>query len=213
MSGRVITVNEATLRTLTVEIRSLTVSGKQVTQSVFRQLYDESVLAVDGSARGPLWGRVNYRWADHWHEHLVWQIGDELRSDSLPTTDRHFMLPRESWGRWQDYTSNDQRMIPLVLTILQRDNLVLTEAERKELADFSRYRLTKVDWVQSTVSHTLHVEGAWSYLRSVEVDPDLTPDEWREERRLSLERRAHVFATMYRTLAEIDDLPQLFIAV
>jgi hypothetical protein len=79
-----ISVQEATLRTLRVEIQSLVVSGKQVTQSVFRQLYDAPVLDwATGKARGPLWGRVNYRWTGHDHEHLIWQLGDELRRDCV----------------------------------------------------------------------------------------------------------------------------------
>lgn len=79
----IINIHEAKLRTLKVEIRSLTVNEKQVTQSVFRQLYAENCLDCQGNARGQLWGRVNYRWTGHEHEHLVWQLGDELRRDCL----------------------------------------------------------------------------------------------------------------------------------
>ena len=45
MTARVIplTTHNAEIKTATVEIRSLTVSGKQVTLAVFRQLREESL--------------------------------------------------------------------------------------------------------------------------------------------------------------------------
>lgn len=71
----------------TVEIKRLTVSGKQMTQSVFRQLYEEQLVLDDGTLAGQPWGRVNHHppqqcpasapKSDHWH--VVWQDGDELR--------------------------------------------------------------------------------------------------------------------------------------
>jgi hypothetical protein len=74
---------EATIRTCVVEIKSLTVSGKQVTQALFRQLHEEDLIDWETVAlRGIPWGRVNYHTgcADcRSHDHLVWQIGSELR--------------------------------------------------------------------------------------------------------------------------------------
>lgn len=79
-----ISVHEAQIRTASVEIKSLTVSGKQVTLAVFRQLlreplYDDETMTVNGIP----WGTVNYhpdRCADDRnHHHVVWQKGLELR--------------------------------------------------------------------------------------------------------------------------------------
>ncbi len=82
--GRRITVHEASVRTATVEVKTLTISGKQVTLAVFRQLMMEWLLDNErNQLRGEVWGWVNYHQrecADYGeHRHVVWQKGDELR--------------------------------------------------------------------------------------------------------------------------------------
>ena len=77
-----IKVQEATVRTAAVEIKALTVNGKQVTMGLFRQLKNEPLVDIEtGLLRGVPWGTVNYFFgscsADH--SHIVWQSGDELR--------------------------------------------------------------------------------------------------------------------------------------
>lgn len=80
---RPLTVRNAQITTAAVEIKTLTISGKQVTLAVFRQIKVEPLLARDGSLRGELWGTVNYHPGKcagnepHWH--VVWQKGSELR--------------------------------------------------------------------------------------------------------------------------------------
>lgn len=80
-----IRTKDATVRTAQVEIRTLTVSGKQVTLAVFRQLFDRPILTAEGTLNGTPWGIVNYHpdprcraddAFDHWH--VVWQLGDDL---------------------------------------------------------------------------------------------------------------------------------------
>ncbi|WP_322769513.1 hypothetical protein [Frankia sp. Cr1] len=85
-SRRPLTAHAAEISTATVEIKTLTVSGKQVTLAVFRQLYDEPLYdLVSWEPLGVPWCRVNYhpdKCADarvRDHEHVVWQKGDELR--------------------------------------------------------------------------------------------------------------------------------------
>ena len=81
--ARRITVQEAQLRTAAVEIKSLTIKGKQMTLAVFRQLEDDDVIEEEtGELVGTIWGRVNYFWGECKegdHLHIVWQYGDELR--------------------------------------------------------------------------------------------------------------------------------------
>lgn len=78
-----LTTQDATITTAAVEVKALTISGRQVTQSVFRQLLEEPLIAEDGTLNGQPWGMVNYhpdRCGDrdpHWH--VVWQKDDELR--------------------------------------------------------------------------------------------------------------------------------------
>lgn len=88
-----LTVHNAEIKTATVEVRTLTISGKQVTLAVFRQL-PQRPLPVDVD-HGQLWGTVNYcpdktcgvsilsslgiwKPTNVDHLHVVWQDGTEL---------------------------------------------------------------------------------------------------------------------------------------
>lgn len=86
-----ILVTEAALRTLSVTIQSLTVSGKQMTLAVFRQLPERNVLDTDGSLREVgLWGLVRYQIKD---EGSLWVVFDEdaiLYRSEMP---RHYEDP------------------------------------------------------------------------------------------------------------------------
>src|ERR687892_472382 len=88
MNGRRITTHEATVKTVAVEIKTLTVSGKQVTLAVFRQLQEETLIDyLTAELRGVPWGTVNYHPnrcdMDSDHLHIVWQKGDELRRSTV----------------------------------------------------------------------------------------------------------------------------------
>jgi hypothetical protein len=79
---RKIQVSEAIVHTATVEVKTLMISGRQVTLSVFRQLKNESIFDSEAmTLRGVPWGAVNYFWGDCKpdHLHVVWQYGSELR--------------------------------------------------------------------------------------------------------------------------------------
>jgi hypothetical protein len=98
-----LTPQSAEITTATVEIKALTVNGKQVTLAVFRQLYDEPLYhPLTWKAFGTPWCRVNYH-PDRCdrdpvvHEHVVWQKGDELRRTrvDLPS-DELDLVPRFS---------------------------------------------------------------------------------------------------------------------
>ncbi|MFJ6293230.1 hypothetical protein ACIQJX_07700 [Streptomyces griseoviridis] len=78
-----LTTQNATITTAAVEVKTLTISGKQVTLAVFRQLREEPLLDADGNLAGVPWGVVNYHpdkcansVSEHWH--VVWQRGSEL---------------------------------------------------------------------------------------------------------------------------------------
>jgi len=84
MTGKQLTAHNAVITTASVEIKTLTVSGRQVTQALFRQLREEKLIAEDGTLNGVPWGYVNYhpdKCGDHsdTHQHFVWQVGNELR--------------------------------------------------------------------------------------------------------------------------------------
>lgn len=88
-----LTTQNATITTASVEIKSLTISGKQVTLAVFRQLQEEPLIADDGTLKGVPWGAINYHpdkcgddRRQHWH--IVWQRGQELRRSRVDQTPR-----------------------------------------------------------------------------------------------------------------------------
>lgn len=96
MADRQLTPQNVTVTTATIEVKTLTLGKRQITQSVFRQLVEEPLVAEDGTFRGQPWGYVNHcpdkkvpddnytgRMIDCAtstdHRHVVWQKGDELR--------------------------------------------------------------------------------------------------------------------------------------
>ena len=102
-----LTVHNAQITTAKVEIKTLTISGKQVTLAVFRQLIEEPVIADDGTLNGVPWGTVNYHPAktcraeehagerEHYdylgsHLHVVWQKGTGLRRSTVRTETNWF---------------------------------------------------------------------------------------------------------------------------
>ena len=82
VGGRTITTQEAIIHTVGVEVKSLTINGKQVTLAVFRQLKNEPLIDDETvQLRGVPCGIVNYFFkpCDPDHLHVVWQKGSELR--------------------------------------------------------------------------------------------------------------------------------------
>lgn len=64
-----IQAHEAAISTVTVEIKTLMVSNRQMTQSIFRQLdegwpWDDPLFGIEGAE---LWGRVNYHFGPCCH--------------------------------------------------------------------------------------------------------------------------------------------------
>lgn len=107
-----LTIHNAQIATATVEVKTLTISGKQVTLAVFRQLQEKQLVTTDGVFAGLPWGRVNYHpdkiqetaWdrkpvgceSTGMHLHVVWQDGGELR---------RALVRKPEFGRfWSDET-------------------------------------------------------------------------------------------------------------
>jgi hypothetical protein len=55
--ARVINIRDAQIKTVQVGIKAITISDKQVTLAVFRQLFEEDLIAHDGTLNGLPWGR------------------------------------------------------------------------------------------------------------------------------------------------------------
>lgn len=77
----------AVISTATVEVKTLTLSGKQMTLAVFRQLPFGSLIDPDGYLAGRPWGHVNYHPDGckklSWHRHVVWQRDGALYRDMV----------------------------------------------------------------------------------------------------------------------------------
>jgi hypothetical protein len=80
---QVLKVNDVTVKEMTVEVKVIRIGKKQMTQSVFRQLPEESVITPrTGELQGEVCGRVNYHVGCEGieeHFHVIWQKGRELR--------------------------------------------------------------------------------------------------------------------------------------
>lgn len=94
MTTKQLTVHNASVNTMAIEVKTLTIGARQVTQGIFRQLIEEPLIAEDGTLNGVPWGHVTWHpdkcsGDDHWH--IVWQRGEDLRRaqvDKKPLFDR-----------------------------------------------------------------------------------------------------------------------------
>jgi len=83
---KIITTEDVSINTATIEVKVMKIGNRQVTLAVFRQLRTESIIDhKTGALRGIPWGKVNYHvgceiaGAGTSHIHIVWQKGGELR--------------------------------------------------------------------------------------------------------------------------------------
>jgi len=109
MAGKQLTAHNAVITTASVEIKTLTVSGRQVTQALFRQLREEDLIAEDSTLNGVPWGWVNFhpdkcenRLGGHQHRHIVWQRGEDLLRSQVSVRPRfgNYYVELDSEGEW-----------------------------------------------------------------------------------------------------------------
>ncbi len=75
----IINVENAEIKTASIEIKALTLNKRQVTQSVFKQILEENVLNDETiTFNGLIWGYINFQVAPECL-HILWQKGKELR--------------------------------------------------------------------------------------------------------------------------------------
>jgi len=116
-----LTTQNATITTTAVEVKTLTISGRQVTLAVFRQLREKPLINDNGTLNGVPWGTVNYhpdRCGDereHWH--VVWQQGSELlrsRVEEKPDFDFTSLSGSRLPAHWHVGEAPDRYLATLV---------------------------------------------------------------------------------------------------
>ncbi|MFG3136081.1 hypothetical protein ACGFZA_07645 [Streptomyces sp. NPDC048211] len=148
---RQLTTQNATITTAAVEVKTLTISGKQVTLAVFRQLKEEPLIADDGTLRGEPWGTVNYHpdkcAAGSGHLHVVWQKGTEIRRsrvDDDPSFDFVSGVSRSS-AHWYSSTAANRYLTALVYMGLKAGNESILDARPRSFATRYNTHLHKLD--------------------------------------------------------------------
>lgn len=205
-----LTTQNATITTVAVEVKTLTISGKQVTQSLFKQLQEEPVVAYDGTLNGTPWGYVNHcperkiwnRNLGEWepcagrdHLHVVWQNGDQLRRARVAPPPRWY---RQYWSEMTDayvqaaYCANDHVLPEGMRSMCTSDGL---------WTDFEYGRTScKSGPPESPRKEDHRCTGEQLDEARAELLADLRREHERRARRKAVWQALH-------------DLPQLFIAV
>jgi len=153
VAGKQLTTQNATITTAAVEVKTLTMSGKQVTLAVFRQLKEEPLIGEDGTLNGEPWGAINYHpdkcsaAADHLH--VVWQKGTELRRayvDGAPNFDR--VLPggyRVSANLYSSVAAN-RYLTAIVYMGLKTSNKSILDSRPPSFATRHATHLARLDF-------------------------------------------------------------------
>lgn len=195
-----LSVRNAQIATAAVEIKTLTVSGKQVTLAVFRQLIEEQLIDEDkGTLCGVPWGTVNYhpdKCGDAaTHLHVVWQKGDELRRSRVDAPEwwRKYFFSEGSDDLIQaDYCLHDHKSQPAWRTYRDPDG---DTGIRFQLDDMQCETVGEPRWCD----HKCRTQD--------DYDQDL---KWVLEDIAQEKQRRGRVAGHWKAL---KDLPQLFIAV
>lgn len=141
-----LTTQNATITTAAVEVKILTISGKQVTLAVFRQLKEEPLIAEDGTLNGEPWGSVNYhpdKCSDAAeHLHVVWQKGAELRRSNVaavPNFDLVFPDGHQAGTHWYRSTAANRYLTSLVYAGLRAGRKPLLSPLPRDSNKFDTY--------------------------------------------------------------------------
>lgn len=210
-------VQNAQIRTATVEVRTLTISRKQVTLAVFRQLQERPWLNGDGEPNGPAWGTVNYHpdkcADDARHEHVVWQDGSDLRRSRV-------VQPRFTDNVSCPYTLMDGWLAAAVLEGWRPNPDAVRFSVRFRTGVLPFYA---PDHVQTVFKGPPEANLLWreealkrydTAVARLEADADgRSAAEWEQEVCREMDAEAARRNRLAERWREVEALPQLFIAV
>jgi hypothetical protein len=221
--SKLLDIHDVQLKTLKVEVAALTVSGKQMTLSTFRQLPERDIWRYDpltGSPfalRGIPWGRVLYFWGDQGRAngqfHLVWQDEELLyRMYVMPKCTREWLSDVMNIRR-PDAEYYETQSLTEALEKTDRDVANYTrqvQSARENAAQARDMNATDKEWYDDRL---VHYETQWrKHLDSLEWQRAVMAA-WEQQcdrrQQLRLFARDRYVETIDRLLA----LPQLFIAI
>lgn len=224
MAGKQLTAQNATITTAAVEVKALTISGKQVTLAVFRQLKEQPLIGDDGTLNGEPWGVVNYHpdkcGDDPEHLHVVWQNGSDLRRAAVQLPDagyhKHPAADLYVQARIIDRTIHTPYSSPTEV-----DTLRLGEKTGGGWRYFAAGRFThdgmnwqgavparlREDWRKQREANTAEREAFEAAVTRVGISPASVGS-------TAQHLLSELPARQYRiTVENLEGLPQLFIAV
>ncbi len=219
---------DASVKTASVTIQSLSIGSKQVTLSVFRQVELEDLIDPGTlQLKGIPWGRVNYYWKDNdVGLHILWQKSTELRRDLL-------VLRPENETQWERRKTIDELADAAAIYSAWRDIEGETpwnwqEAGYRIRAEIHfgirtrRFSLESNTW-QGNLARNYFDGNVWVKNQKI-ASLEKIGSQGIEEARLkmiSLEEELTTLDERVRTdqkkwdqhMVALNDLPQLFIAV
>lgn len=224
-----LTVHNAEIKTAAVEIRTLTISGKQVTLAVFRQLKNEQLVSPEGTFVGLPWGVINYHpdkcADDSHHVHVVWQSGIELRRARVKEPRFPDSVFTESGADWLDAALLDgwrsnadvnryQQRAPAEVTVRFEAGLAEIDTDRAGVSEalwpWVSHRYNATDEEKSAAVERARQEHLETIrARSADLSRERLSTAVNAEVAAELARRERHHARWSEVLA----LPQLFIAV
>lgn len=165
--------SEVKLKTAQVEIKALTVSGKQVTLAVFRQLEEKELVDYNtNQLNGIVWGKINYHpnkcAHDAEHLHLIWQSGDSIFRGAvyrqIESSDEQDCLEQQ--------IENLKELFYLVKTLKKADwrnnrdfrfeSKFIFRGNRYEVSEYIRNEINKVRWTLSDIHTYQNERGEWA---------------------------------------------------
>jgi hypothetical protein len=96
MSKEPIHADEASINTVSVQVKTVVIGNKQLTLSAFKQIHLEELFNKDGILNGKVWGHVNYL-CESYEWHILWQKENMLRRSLVSNKEK-------------DYEAEDKRM-------------------------------------------------------------------------------------------------------
>jgi len=211
-----VNVENATIKTAAVEIKTITVSGKQVTLSVFRQIQEEDIFNEDISLKGIPWGTVNYFWkTDNERDkiHLLWQNGKELRRSVIWRKSSYI-----SYGE-PNYIENLQKYS---IPFKQYDyKVTLAECNKNQVVQSSKDRIWNIEYLKDEIADGEAGRKMWlgPEFKDIEkakiqlqqaIDVNETNKHNRDFHKKILEGKCNQYDQLISNFLE---LPHLFIAV